>query len=202
LIGKTTWFTHGITSRTGRPWSKWSVWRFLTNRVYIGIIEWNDELFEGKYKPLITPDLFKRVQQVLKTKSKPRKRRQGHNFPFCGVFRCSCGSMMTAQWGKGHGGLYRYSRCTRHNGPCSEPYVQEAQVTQQCLTALHTLALTPEQARAVHAIIDDEASKDSQSVEIATKNLDSRLLPLQEKLNRLTHAYLDQLIGEGFRQIS
>jgi site-specific DNA recombinase len=46
-------FTLGVKSRTGRPWSKWAVWQFLTNRLYIGVMEWKGEAFEGKYKPLI-----------------------------------------------------------------------------------------------------------------------------------------------------
>lgn len=93
----------GILSRTGKPWSKWSVWQFLTNRIYIGVMEWKGETFEGKYIPLIERELFDRVQAVLKIKSKPRKVRNGHNFPFCGIFRCPCGSMVSAQWAKGNG---------------------------------------------------------------------------------------------------
>ena len=189
-------FELGVTSRTGRPWSKWAVWRFLTNRVYLGIIKWNGETFEGKFKPLIAPDVFKRVQEVLKIKSKPRKVRKGHNFPFCGVFRCSCGSMMTAQWTKGHGGLYRYYRCTRKNGPCAERYTQEEDVRQQCLRLLEPLALTPEQARQVQAVIDEHAATDSRTLEASNNELERKLLPLQDKLNRLTHAFLDQLIDE------
>jgi len=186
----------GVTSRTGRPWSKFAVWQFLTNRVYIGLIKWDGEIYEGKYKTFISPELFKRVQDVLKNKSKPRKVRQGHHFPFCGLFRCSCGAMMTAQWTKGHGGLYRYYRCTRKNGPCSERYVQEESVRQQCLTALRPLSLTAEQATAIRIVIDEEATKDSQSLGVEVKILEDKLIPLQQKLDRLTHAYLDEVIDE------
>src|SRR5262249_15628347 len=136
------------------------------------------------------------VQAVLKVKSKPRKARKGHNFPFCGVFRCSCGSMMTAQWTKGRGGLYRYYRCTRKNGPCVEPYVQEDSVRKQCLTPLMPLALTSAQAMAARAAIDQEAAKESRSLGASVKTLDGKLQALQDKLDRLTHGYLDQLIDE------
>ncbi len=128
LISASQWLSNaGVTSRNGKPWSKWAVWQFLTNRIYIGIMEWKGEVYEGKYKTFISPELFKQVQAVLKNKSKPRKVRQGHQFPFCGVFNCTCGSMMTAQWAKGNGGLYRYYRCSRKGVPCTEPYVQEEQ---------------------------------------------------------------------------
>ena len=186
----------GITSRTGKPWSKSAVCQFLTNRIYIGIMEWNGETFEGKYKTFIAPEVFKRVQAVLKLKSKPRKVRNGHNFPFCGTFRCSCGSMITAQWAKGHGGLYRYYRCTRKNGPCAEPYVQEKKVQEQCLAALRPLALTSEWVAQVHDAIDGEAAKDSLSLEKATGGMTDRLAEIQGKLNRLTRAYVDEVMDE------
>src|SRR5207302_297703 len=63
-------FEFGIRSRSGGAWSKWAVWQFLTNRLYIGIMDWKGEAFEGKYKPLISPELFGNVQTVLKIKSK------------------------------------------------------------------------------------------------------------------------------------
>ncbi|PJC20782.1 MAG: hypothetical protein CO061_01530, partial [Candidatus Yonathbacteria bacterium CG_4_9_14_0_2_um_filter_47_74] len=33
--------------------------------------------------------------------------------------------MITAQWAKGHGGLYRYYRCTKKNGKCGQGYLRE-----------------------------------------------------------------------------
>ena len=54
---------------------------------------------------------------------------------------------------------------------------------------LRPLALTTEQARHAHTIIDEEAAKDSQSLETTIKAFDDKLLPLQDKLNRLTHGY-------------
>src|SRR5579871_834981 len=119
-------FKFGIASRSGKQWSKFAVWQFLTNRLYIGVMTWKGETYEGKYKTFISPELFNRVRQALKNKSKPRKVRNGHNFPFCGLFKCTCGSMMSAQWAKGNGGLYRYYRCSRKIVKCSEPYVQES----------------------------------------------------------------------------
>jgi site-specific DNA recombinase len=193
-------FPLGMKSRSGKPWSKFCVWKFLTNRIYIGVMVWNGETFEGKYKALITPELFNEVQAVLKIKSKPRKVRNGHNFPFCGTFRCSCGSMMTAQWAKGHGGLYRYYRCSRKNGLCSEPYMQEKYVTEQTLRHLLPLALTTAEAQAVHAVIDGMAAKESQSAEKATEGMTDRLAAIQAKLNRLTRAYVDEVIDEDSYQ--
>ncbi|MDE3066402.1 MAG: recombinase family protein, partial [Verrucomicrobiota bacterium] len=186
----------GIKSGNGKPWSKDSVRWFLSNRIYIGVMEWKGETYEGKYKTFISRELFDKVQKVLKNRCKPRRVRNGHHFPFCGLFHCTCGSMMSAQWAKGNGGLYRYYRCTRKAGDCAEPYVQEKAVVDRCLAILKPLAVSPEQANHLRALVDEETRKDGEAVETAIKRVSDRLSSVQEKLNRLTRGYLDELIDE------
>ena len=186
----------GVRNRSGGQWSKSQVHSFLTNRLYMGVMVWKGEVFEGKFKPIISPELFKKVQASLKIRSKPRKVRQGHNFPFCGLFHCTCGSMISAQWAKGHGGLYRYYRCTRKTGICSEPYTQEKLVVEQCLEAVKPLAISPEQANFLRSLIDEQAAKDGQSLETAHAEMNDRISLVQKKLNKLTRAFLDEVIDE------
>ncbi|MGA2029068.1 MAG: hypothetical protein ABSG87_03240, partial [Verrucomicrobiota bacterium] len=149
-----------------------------------------------KYKAIVSPELFKKVQNALKIRSKPRKVRNGHNFPFCGLFRCTCGSMVSAQWAKGHGGLYRYYRCTRKTGVCSEPYTQEKFVIEQCLEAVKPLAISPEQANFVRALIDEETERDGQALETDSAQMNDKIALAQEKLNKLTRAYIDERVDE------
>jgi DNA invertase Pin-like site-specific DNA recombinase len=192
----------GIRNKSGKQWSKSQIHGFLTNRLYTGVMVWSGETFEGKYKPIVSPELFKKVQDALKIRSKPRKVRNGHNFPFCGLFRCTCGSMISAQWAKGHGGLYRYYRCTRKTGVCSEPYTQEKSVADQCLEMMKPLAISPEQANFVRALIDEETQKDSQSLETESAEMTDKISAVQKKLNRLTQGFLDELIDEESYQAS
>ena len=187
-------FELGVKSRAGKQWSKFAVWQFLTNPLYIGVMTWRGETFEGKYKTFISPELFARVQQVLKDKSKPRKVRNGHHFPFCGLFRCTCGSMMSAQWAKGNGGLYRYYRCTKKHGVCGEPYVQEKSVIEQCLALLAPCRITEKQAEHLRSLVDAETAEEGQSTEAAHTRLADGLSAIQEKLNKLTRGYLDEII--------
>ena len=184
----------GIKNRSGKQWSKSQCHSFLTNRLYMGIMDWNGETYEGKFKPIVTPELFEKVQKSLKIRSKPRKVRNGHNFPFCGVFRCTCGSMFTAQWAKGNGGMYRYYRCTRKSGVCDEPYIQEKLVIGQCQEALKPLAVTAADANAIRAEIDQAMERDGQELESVANEINSKLQGVQEKLNKLTRGYLDEVI--------
>ena len=186
----------GIVNRSGQHWSKSQIHSFLTNRLYMGVMVWNGETFEGKYKPIVAPELFKKVQDALKIRSKPRRVRHGHNFPFCGLFHCTCGSMVSAQWAKGHGGLYRYYRCTRKTGVCAEPYTQEKLVIAQCLDLVKPLAISSEHANFVRALIDAETQKDGESLETANGEMNDKISLVQKKLNKLTRAFLDEVIDE------
>ena len=196
-----TWISNrlaqlGVLTKSGKPWSDSQVYNLLTNRLYMGVMLWNGEVFEGKYKPIVSQELFHKVQRALKIRSKPRRTRVGHNFPFCGLFHCTCSSMITAQWTKGHGGLYRYYRCTRKAGECTEPYLQEKLLTAQCINILKPLALSTEQANFARALIDAKTEKEGESVEADTEKVINRLATVQEKLNKLTRGYLNELIDE------
>jgi hypothetical protein len=186
----------GVVNKSGQKWSKSQIHGFLTNRLYMGVMVWKDEVFEGKYKPIVSAELFKKVQQALKIRSKPRRVRNGHNFPFCGLFLCTCGSMISAQWAKGHGGLYRYYRCTRKTRKCDEPYTQEKFVAAQCLEILKPLAISPEEANHVRALIDAETKKEGTAAGTEVEQVSDKLSNIQTKLNKLTRGYLDELIDE------
>lgn len=156
-------FEHRIKSRSGKPWSKSAVHKFLTNKLYVGIMEWGDKTYEGKYVPIITPELFAAVQRALKNRSKPGRVRATHDFPFRGLFRCSCGSMITARWAKGNGGTYRYYHCVRKGRICSERYMREHAVAEQCAATLKPLTIARKEAEAIRAIIEDRARHERQT---------------------------------------
>jgi site-specific DNA recombinase len=186
----------GVVSKNGNRWTKSQVHSLLTNRLYMGVMVWKGKAHQGRYKPIISAELFKKVQDALKVRSKPRHTRAGHRFPFCGLFRCTCDSMVSAQWAKGHGGLYRYYRCTRKKGVCGEPYTQEKSVTEQCLALLKPLAIMPEEADRCRALIDAETDKEADAAETGADAINDRLSKIQEKLNKLTKGYLNELVDE------
>jgi hypothetical protein len=79
---------------------------------------------------------------------------------------------------------------------CSEPYVQEASVIDQCLQIVGPYGLTPAQADHVRALIDQEGQQEGQSLEATTTQFADGISTAQEKLNKLTRGYIDGLIDE------
>ncbi len=186
----------GVKSSNGKPRSNSSIYNLLTNELYIGIMRWKGESFEGSYQPLITKQLFAKVQEVLKERGKPRKIKQKHNFPFCGLFRCSCGAMFTAQYAKGNGGLYRYYRCTRKHGACAEKYIQEQELARQLFEKTQTIALPTDWAKEMLECLDNEEKEQAQSVNAFVQEINQKIIVIQDKLDKLLEGYLDNLIDE------
>ena len=193
----------GILSKCGTPFSKSQMWQLLTNRLYMGLMKWKGETYEGKFTSIISADLFDKVQKVMKMKSKPRKHRNGHNFPFCGLFRCTCGAMITAQWAKGHGGVYRYYRCSRKmTAQCHEPYLREEHLTLQCLDKLRPFALLPAEAKEIVNLIESMAESERDTKSQGIHKMTEALLPIEEKLRKLTRHLLDELIDEDSYRVA
>jgi len=188
---------YGITSKNGKPRSNSAIHNLLTNQLYIGIMDWKGEIYEGKYQPIIPKQLFDKVQEILKQRGKPKKKKQKHNFPFCGLFRCSCGAAITAQFAKGNGGLYRYYRCTRKFGPCKEKYIQEKELVKQTCQKLREIILPENWAKEIFDYLENEERKEFQSSGNFVQKINQKLAEIQNKLDKLLEGYLDGLIEEG-----
>ena len=187
---------YGITSKNGKSRSNSSIYNLLTHRLYIGIMKWKDEVYEGKYQPIISKRIFDKVQEILKQRGKPRKTKQKHNFPFCGLFHCSCGAAITAQFAKGNGGLYRYYRCTRKFGPCKEKYIQEKELINQICQKLKEIILPADWAKEMLEYLEKEELKENQVGENFVQKINQKLAEIQNKLDKLLEGYLDGLIDE------
>jgi len=182
----------GIVSRSGKPLSKSVVRKILTNRAYTGIIKHNGECHEGKFLPLINSATFEAVQKILKQKSRPRKKKQGHDFPFAGLLTCGeCGAAITAQFANGHGGTYRYYRCTKRLGACSQKYLQEKEMAAQITKQLQQVAISDEWYEQGLAQIEEWKQESKQNNNNFVQNLTSKINTAGDKLNKLVDTYLD-----------
>ncbi|EDK72724.1 Recombinase [candidate division TM7 genomosp. GTL1] len=103
----------GITNSKGKPYSKSFVHKILTNPFYIGINRFNGKEYPGAQEPIISKELFYRVQEKLR---RPRRGRvKKHNSVFKGMIRCvRCDAMVTWQKQKGR----YYGVCQRKTDAC------------------------------------------------------------------------------------
>lgn len=105
----------GLRSSKGRPFSKSYTQKILTNPFYIGINRFNGKDYPGAQEPIITKELFDRVQ--LKMRRKLSCKYRTHNPVFKNIIRCStCNKMVTWQLQKGR----YYGACQRRTAACKQ----------------------------------------------------------------------------------
>jgi len=112
----------GMKTRYGRIYSPESIKKVLMNRFYIGGLEWQGKEYRGRHKPIITPELFYRVQEVLKKRSVDNGEKGRLEFLLRGVAYCqACGQRLT---GEVHP-RGSYYRClpNLHKKKCEQPYI-------------------------------------------------------------------------------
>ena len=81
-----------VHRKSGAPVPVSTVHAILRNRLYAGAFEWNGRLYLGTHQPLVSPELWERVQNVLDGRQATKHRRAKHNFAFSGLIACGhCG---------------------------------------------------------------------------------------------------------------
>jgi site-specific DNA recombinase len=101
--------TWGLTNRRGKPLTSQAIGVLLRNQLYAGIVDITEYGVRGKrgdFAPLISEDLFYRVQAVLsgRVPSTTPQQRAHPDFPLRAFVRCeSCGRGLTGSWSKGRG---------------------------------------------------------------------------------------------------
>ena len=184
---------HGVTTQKGTPLGKASIKRILTNRAYLGFVKHHDEWFDGSFAPIISPKLFEAVQKVLSARERPRKRKARHDFPFVGIFECGeCGSMFTAQWATGKcGGKYRYYRCTKKKGTCSQGYLREDVLADQLKERLQSISLCDAYTDYMLSKVETWEHEKKHSSQSGVQNLSDKIKASEARMDTLVGAYLD-----------
>jgi site-specific DNA recombinase len=113
-VGK-RWQTRSGRQRGGRPFTKTSLYRLLTNVLYAGKVRYKDEIHDGEQPALIDTETFQRVQALLRSHGPEVGPPSLHRFTALlkGLLRCvACDCAMTPAHTTRKGGLrYRYYTC-------------------------------------------------------------------------------------------
>lgn len=130
-------FGFGVKTRDGNPLSPDTVKRMLTKKFYIGLLEYKGEIHKGIHTPMISRNLFDKVQSQIGRFEKPRGK-NGHNFSFTGFAKCGeCGGAITAEEhsktlkSTGEKVKYIYYRCSKKYGKCNQKYMPESELVDQ-----------------------------------------------------------------------
>jgi hypothetical protein len=186
-------FRRGLRNRNAGPVSINGLATILTNPFYVGLmrIQKTGETFTGNHEPLVTTEVFERVQQMLAGKRVDRP--NAHVFTYSRVARCaSCAYSLIAERQKGH----VYYRC--HNRPFKNPAVcPPTSITEEALDAAVVAAfagidLSDDEARLARVMIE-EGKTDLAKTQLATRDA----LRLQQDNARVRLTKLTDLLVDG-----
>jgi site-specific DNA recombinase len=141
----------GMRNRYGEKFSLSIGYKILTNTFYYGDFLWEGEIYQGKHKPMITPQEFDTAQKILGKKGKARPKNK--RLPFNGIIRCGeCSAMITSEEKfkkiKSTNELrgYIYHHCTHHkkNTNCKQKSVRHEELKKQIEEQLSNITIPPE----------------------------------------------------------
>jgi len=182
----------GLRNRRGSVVSLNGLSVILNNPFYIGLIRLKrtGETFPGAHAPLIAKSLFDRVQEVLNGKFNARAQR--HSLLFRRLLRCRhCEYSLIGERQKGH----VYYRC--HTKDCPTTGIREEPVDERIDGTLRPLQFDEEERACLSQRLAKISAEWSAEQEDQTAALKMRLGQLQDRLARLTDAYIDRVIERG-----
>ena len=169
---------------TERPISVSRLAVLIHDRYYIGWITYEGEEFKGRHEPLISEDLFDRVQDIANSRSQAQELRRVHHHTLKGSLFCgSClrrrgerRRMIIQHATNRFGSVYRYFFCMgRYEHTCELPYIQISRVEDAIEAHYATIRFSPEFIAAMQsemtAIVEQEQAAAAQLHQQLTKQL-------------------------------
>lgn len=183
----------GLRTRAGKPIGRSQIEYVLKNEFYCGCFYWLGIRYKGDHEPLVTQELFDRVQIELKRRGTHRSHAQVRNHLYRGLLHCgSCGGTMTGEEQKGH----VYYHCTaRTRSGCRVPYAREDAIDSAIAQALTNLRFDDEIFSWIKLALKQSKKDERQYREQQLTRLRQEVTKFQNRLDKLYEDKLDDLIS-------
>ena len=193
-------FNLNVTTRLGKKLNTTTIKKMLSNRFYLGILNYKGELHKGIHKPIISKQLFDEVTKVISRFERPRY--NGHDFPFIGLARCGeCGGAITAEshtrkYKNGNSPTFIYYRCTKKFGKCSQKYISQNNLAKQLRKSVRSIVIPEQWKEKWLTLLEQDKVTESVKAKENTALTESDLQTTEIKLSKLLDTYLDGVVNE------
>ncbi len=184
----------GLRGARGAAISSQSLGKQLRNPLYCGrmVVPSLDTDAQGDFKPVVTPELFARVQAMLDRKPSPTAKYLVHNpdFPLKRTIRCfTCKRNLTGSWSRSRGRRYPYYHCPRSD--CGDMCrIRRGLIEDLFTERLDRFALKPQFLGLFEAVLTD-AWRDAQREHAKHRHiLKNRLEKLRQDKLKLEEAFI------------
>ena len=181
----------GLRNRNGNKLSKTRVHDFLSDPFYYGDMRWNDKIYKGAHEPLITLELFNKVQEKLgRGTASPYYRT--HPMLYKAKVTCAtCGFLVSWERQKGH----VYGSCKHCKSPlgASSKYLREEELDKKIIEKV--LEVAPKNQKVLDILnqaLKEDAEEEMHAYETSKRQLEENL---RRGDLRVDTAYTDRLDG-------
>ena len=195
--------TRGWTKGGRKPLKREQIAFLLSNPFYAGRFRYAGEMYDGTHTPIISRELFDRVQKVLKARSNANRPPENNPQAYCGLLACGeCGCSITAEvktktQQNGNTHRYVYYRCTKKRGACSSMYMREEALDTELSSLLARFHLPRSWAEEMNKMAQKDAQEAEQSATASVSALRADIAALNSKIARLTDLFVEQDIERG-----
>lgn len=186
-------FSKGIETGSGKKYTRSMVDHILRNPFYYGTIKRVDKLYSGNHKPLISKELYDRVQDVLAGK---RVRKQVKHFiPLRGFASCAvCNCSITAEIQRGH----IYFHCTNGKKVCNQKknFVRGDVLDLMVAGVLENLKTDPEMIEISYQAAKERVGFDLLNNEQEKAWLQKQAQEIENRLSKLIDHLSDETISK------
>ena len=166
----------------------------LHNPFYVGKFMWGGEMYEGNHTPLISKELYYRVQAMFENTDRAKK--HDVQFAYTGLIKCAyCGCYYTAQFkrGKNKKGHYVYYSCSNSKQSHKRlKYYREEYFDNTFANILDTIHIEKEHIERLRILASDYLKEFSEYEKHSTEETRKQIDVLTK---RIKNSYIDKLEG-------
>ncbi|MBE9602657.1 recombinase family protein [Pedobacter sp. MC2016-24] len=197
--------TWGLKNRVGKKHylPRTQVVRILNNPFYYGVMEIKGKLYDHKYPPIISKELFDYCQDVTAGRNiRPFTLCNGREYVFRGILTCGVsGHVVTADtktknYKNGSRGEWTYLRCFNPAKPEKRMWVREEKIIAQAASALKRLNISPDLLKVVISSVRETDKAEREFLQRQMSEFQREHSLLQNRLDKLMDLLLDGVISQ------
>lgn len=187
-------YSKGLRTRyDGKRVTLKSIEKVLHNPIYYGYFVWGGKLYKGTHKPLVTQELWEKVQKVVRAKG--HRFDTKHNYPFNRLITCErCGHYILGALAKQK---YLYYRCAHYDKKHRKSgYLSEAELADRLSSIVKDIELPKD---VVKVLIKGLKHKGLKANHISSNTkiiLEQELKQVQNRMDKLLDMRLDEKIDD------
>ena len=187
-------YKDGLRSTFGKKIPHSRIHQYLKDPFYIGLNKWNGKTYPGSQVPLISKEIFDRVQQRLRNKNTPKY--NTHNFLFKASIRCKyCGGLITWETQKG----IIYGHCNHYRDCSQKLWSKEPEVEAQLVECFDAMRVKNTRLLEwVKKALRETHRHEADYYENALSEVNKREERIKSRLSKLYDDKVDGKVSESF----